>query len=183
MIVNGFIDILITIFIYLYDINSLIINYIIEKYNHIFYKKTQLRFKVIELVKESCPVKGSVESAGYDFSYRYENEILLKPGDIKIIPLGVKIQMDSGIYLKIESRSGLASKGINCTGGVVDSDYTGEYKLILNNMSKEDFIIQKGMRLCQGVFLNHLSPQFIITNEFSKKTIRGDKGYGSTGIF
>lgn len=160
------------------------ISYIKSLYDYYFVKQEEkLIFKIIELVPGACPVRGSSEAAGYDFVYAYEEDILVKNGEIKLIPLGIKIQMSKGVYLKAESRSSLALLGLTCTGGVVDSDYLGEYRMILNNNTGKDFIVRKNMRLCQGIFLRHLSPTLIKTDTFEKMTDRNIKGYGSTGLF
>ena len=86
-------------------------------------------------------------------------------------------------YGKIEGRSGRAVRnGIIIGGGVIDSDYTGEIKVILINTGNQPFVINKGDRIAQLIIQQHmLNPQFEKV-ESLPNTERGENGFGSTGI-
>jgi len=110
--------------------------------------------------------------------------ILLKAGEKALIPTGIAISLPSNDYVAyIYARSGLAVKcGItlsNCVG-VIDSDYRGEIKVGLINLSKEDFVINPGERIAQMVIAPVILPEIIEVAELDE-TLRADGGFGSTG--
>jgi dUTP pyrophosphatase len=71
-------------------------------------------------------------------------------------------------------------KGIHRFAGLIDSDYRGEFKIVLFNSTKNKFKISKGDRICQVVVQDYYTPEFIETDELNE-TNRGDKGFGSSG--
>tara|TARA_B100001996_G_scaffold378120_1_gene361750 strand:- start:141 stop:581 length:441 start_codon:yes stop_codon:yes gene_type:complete len=122
-------------------------------------------------------------SSGMDISASIEKEIKIYPGEKAIIPSGFSLSIPKGFEVQIRPRSGLAAKrGISVlnTPGTVDSDYRGEIKIILINLSKEEFVVEKNMRIAQMV----VSPVIQVKLEEVKelpKTSRGSGGFGSTG--
>ena len=115
-----------------------------------------------------------------------EESITLKPLERALIPTGIAISLPSPKYgAFIFARSGLASKkGItlaNCVG-VVDSDYTGEIKVALVNLSNEEYTVTDGERIAQLVIMEVCKADFSVTEEL-EKTQRGSGGFGSTGSF
>ena len=122
-------------------------------------------------------------SSGMDIAANVNKDVKISPGERAIIPTGFSLSIPKGFEIQIRPRSGLAAKkGISVlnTPGTIDADYRGEIKVILINLSKENFIVQNGMRIAQMV----LSP--IIRAELKEvkelpKTSRGAGGFGSTG--
>lgn len=89
--------------------------------------------------------------------------------------------MPKGIYGRIASRSGLSVKrGIEVGAGVIDSDYTGEIKVLIYNFGTETFVINIGDRIAQLIFEYYASPSFISINHLPQ-TFRNISGFGSTG--
>ena len=96
------------------------------------------------------------------------------------IGTGVQLEIPSGYYGKIEGRSGLALKGIHPLGGVIDSDYRGELKVILRNGQDVDYDIRKGTRIAQLCILPCTELEWKEVSTLSN-TARGCQGFGSTG--
>lgn len=130
------------------------------------------------------PKQATKGSAGMDLSACLDEDIVIKPGEIKIIPTGLSAAPDTDeCALLIYARSGLASKhGIspaNCVG-VVDSDYRGEIKVALINHGKEDFVVTNEMRIAQLIMTPVILPEIIEVSDLDE-TERSSGGFGSTG--
>ena len=113
-----------------------------------------------------------------------DSDVVLKPGQRALIPTGIAIALpDSSYVAYIYARSGLAIKyGItlsNCVG-VVDSDYRGEVKVGLVNLSDEDYTVSSGERIAQMVIAPVIIPEINEVDELDE-TERGAGGFGSTG--
>lgn len=101
-----------------------------------------------------------------------------------VVRTGLAVEVEHGYELQVRPRSGLALKhGISVlnTPGTIDSDYRGEVMVILINHSSEDFIIQKGDRIAQGVIQKIYQVRFEEVGELSSAK-RGKKGFGSSGV-
>jgi len=125
------------------------------------------------------PKKGSEDAAAYDLYAACDG--IIPAGTNRAVNTGVKIKLPKGTYAKIEMRSGLALK--NCLfamAGVIDSDYTGEWKVIIYNAGKNDFEYKKNMRIAQFIVLKHENIKFTEVENLDL-TNRGEKGFGSTG--
>jgi dUTP pyrophosphatase len=112
----------------------------------------------------------------------------LFPGDIIVYNTDIRFQFEEGQYAYVLSRSGLSAKGVIVLNspGLIDTDYTGELKIILHNVSRGIVMITKGMRVAQIVFhdRNHpksIQAKFKKIRKITKETDRGDGGLGSTG--
>ena len=108
----------------------------------------------------------------------------IEPNCIAIVPTGLLPEIPEGYEIQDRPRSGLAAKyGITVlnTPGTIDSDYRGEIKVILINMGKNKFIINKGDRIAQIVVSPVIQAQFENKVELSQ-TARGADGFGSTGV-
>ncbi len=133
----------------------------------------------------ALPAYETAGSAGMDLRAAVADgeEIVLKPGQRILVPTGLIFELPDGYEAQIRPRSGLAFKhGITClnTPGTIDSDYRGEIKVLLINLGQEPFHITRGMRVAQAVIAP--APQVqIIETENVTETIRGIKGFGSTG--
>ena len=129
--------------------------------------------------KAVSPSKGTAYSAGFDLSS--VEQLIVRPGERDLISTGIAIELASGLFGKIEPRSGLAvDYGIDVMAGVIDSDYRGEIKVLLINHSPFDFDVEVGSRIAQLVIQPCCTP-IIQTVYDLDETDRGDGGFGSTG--
>lgn len=114
----------------------------------------------------------------------YSNvDAVLKPGKRMSCPTGIAIKVPRGYAGLIWDRSGLSHKsGIKTLGGVIDSNYTGEWLVGMVNLGEEEYEIEKGERIAQVVFQKVEVPEIEEVDEF-EETSRGDRRLGSTGKF
>jgi dUTP pyrophosphatase len=122
--------------------------------------------------------------AGFDLSAAIKTQLVLWPGEQKIIPTGLRVALPSGYELQVRSRSGLASKGVIVANspGTVDAGYRGEIKVILANITTDrPFMIDPGSRIAQGVIAPVIRAEFIPVNDLGNSE-RGENGFGSTGV-
>lgn len=122
-------------------------------------------------------------SVGMDIYASVVQEII-KPGEIKVIPTGICIQLPKGYEAQVRPRSGLAANyGISLVNspGTIDWDYRGEIKIIMINHGNEDFVIKRGDRIAQLVF-HKVEIPIIELVENLDSTERGNNGFGSTGF-
>jgi dUTP pyrophosphatase len=123
----------------------------------------------------------SIENAGYDL--RACECDIVQIGERKLIKTDLILQMPNNMFAKIESRSGLAMKGIDARGGIIDAGYRNILGVILHNTSDIPFPINKGDRIAQLLFLPILHPNLIKINQKDlSNSERGTKGYGSSGM-
>ena len=97
------------------------------------------------------------------------------------IPTGWAFQPPEGYMLQILQRSGLASKGLICVGGILDNDYVGEVVVILLNTTEDYIKISNGDRIAQMALRRYEQADFELVDELDK-TERGLAGFGSTGV-
>ena len=119
--------------------------------------------------------------AGLDL--RVKRDVVLQPGESKLVGTGVRVAIPSGFVGLQFPRSGLGSKGITLRNavGVIDSGYRGEIKAALWNTTGETVEIMAGDRVCQLVVVPYARCELVLANGF-EPTERGEDGYGSTGI-
>jgi dUTP pyrophosphatase len=120
------------------------------------------------------------------FDLRANESGSLKPLERKLVPTGLYFELPETFELQIRPRSGLAYKnGITVLNspGTVDNGYTGEVKVLLVNLSNEEFTWELGDRIAQGVVVNRLGQEYsnLIKVEALSQTERGEGGFGSTG--
>jgi dUTP pyrophosphatase len=124
------------------------------------------------------------EAAGMDLAAALDAPLVLAPGDWRAIPTGFAIALPPGTEAQIRPRSGLAAKhGLTVLNapGTIDSDYRGEVKVLLINLGKSDFTIERGMRIAQMVIAPYLQAVWD-ERETLPESGRGAGGFGSTGI-
>jgi len=142
-----------------------------------------MKIKVINKSKHELPAYSTDSSAGMDIRASIDNEIILKPLERAIVKTGLYLEIPVGYEAQIRPRSGLAiNKGITILNspGTIDADYRGEVCIILINLSKENFVIKDGERICQMVIAKHEKAEwFSVDNLF--ETDRGSGGLGHTG--
>lgn len=134
--------------------------------------------------RAQLPVRATVGSAGMDLHALLDEPLTLAPGERFLVPTGIAIGLPSADTVGLVfARSGLAvKKGItlsNCVG-VIDSDYTGEVRVGLVNLSQEAYTIEPGERIAQLVVMPVCLPTIQEVDEL-EKTDRGAGGFGSTG--
>ena len=135
--------------------------------------------------KAVIPTRATSGSAGLDIYACLDEDVVLAPGEIKMIPTGLKAESDcDDIAMLIYPRSGLAAKhGIslaNCVG-VIDSDFRGEWFIPLINHGKQPFTVENGMRIAQLIPTKVMYPEIEISEALSE-TARGSGGFGSSGL-
>lgn len=140
--------------------------------------------KLINKSENPVPEFATEGSAGVDLRAAIDQPIILRPLERAMVPTGIFIELPFGTEAQIRPRSGLAAKsGITVLNspGTIDSDYRGEIKVILVNLSNEDFQIENGDRICQMVV--HRYEKFEWDNvEVLNDSIRGEGGFGHTGV-
>lgn len=142
-----------------------------------------MRVNIINKSNNALPAYETASSAGMDLRAFVDADVVLKPFERKLIPTGLYIELPDGYEAQIRPRSGLAIKsGITVLNspGTIDADYRGEIKVILINLSQDDFTIKSGERICQMVIAKHEKAEFVEVNEISE-TERGAGGFGHTG--
>jgi len=146
---------------------------------------TILKIKKLDHGKDlPLPKYETVGSAGMDLLAAITESVIIKSGEIKLIPTGISIALERGFEAQVRPRSGLALKnGITVlnTPGTIDSDYRGEVCVILINHSKIDFEITRGMRIAQIVIAKHEQAALVEVADLDE-TARGTAGFGSTGV-
>jgi dUTP pyrophosphatase len=148
--------------------------------------KKQKKIKIVNKSNNELPAYATEGSAGMDLraDIKDASSIVLLPMDRKLIPTGIYIQLPIGTEAQIRPRSGLAIKhGITVlnTPGTIDSDYRGEIKVILINLSSEQYTIKNGDKIAQMVISKHETIE-LKEVDVLEDTIRGDGGFGHTGL-
>lgn len=142
-----------------------------------------MKINIINNSDHKLPHYATEASAGVDLRANNEEPLLIKPLERVIIPTGLFIEIPVGYEAQVRPRSGLAAKkGITVLNspGTIDADYRGEIKVILVNLSNEDFEIQSGERIAQMVIARHEQAEWELVEKLGE-TSRNTGGFGSTG--
>ena len=142
-----------------------------------------MKVRIINNSTHVLPAYETIHSAGMDLRAFLENKITLKSMERALIPTGLFIELPVGLEAQIRPRSGLAAKkGITVLNspGTIDADYRGEIKVILVNLSDEDFVVENGERIAQMVIAKHERIEWVEA-ETLLETSRSSGGFGSTG--
>ncbi|MBR4851431.1 MAG: dUTP diphosphatase [Tidjanibacter sp.] len=142
-----------------------------------------MKVKVINRSKHDLPRYETPLSAGMDVRANLDEPIVLKPLARALVPTGLLVELPAGYEMQVRPRSGLAAKyGLTVLNapGTVDADYRGEVKVILANLSADEFVINDGERIAQLVVAQHSQVEWEEADELSD-TSRGAGGFGSTG--
>ena len=129
------------------------------------------------------PTYKTAGSSGMDLVANNKKKLTIKSGTSAIIPTGIAIAIPKNYEVQIRPRSGLAAnKSISVlnTPGTIDSDYRGEIKIILINLGKKSFVVRSGDRIAQMI-LSPVAKANLSEVKNLPKTIRGKRGFGSTG--
>lgn len=129
------------------------------------------------------PTYGSEEAAGADVRAHISQDMILQPGETKLIPTGLRFAIPQGYEIQVRPRSGLALKhGVTVLNspGTIDSDYRGAVGVILINHGEEPFTVTPRMRIAQIVLAPVCRADFAMA-ETLVATERGEGGFGHTG--
>ena len=142
-----------------------------------------MKIRIVNKSQHPLPEYTTSASAGLDLRANLLKPVLLEPGEWKLIPTGLHIELPTGFEAQVRPRSGLAYKyGITVLNspGTVDADYRGDVGVILINHSKKAFEIKSGERIAQLVIAKHEQADWQLVEEL-ENTDRGASGFGSTG--
>lgn len=139
----------------------------------------------VKKLKENAilPTYGSAEAAGADLYACLDEAVVIGPGESVFVPTGLAMEIPKGYAGLIYARSGLACKrGLAPANkvGVIDSDYRGEFIVVLHNHSDKEETISHGERIAQLVITPVITPGFCQVDELTD-TKRAAGGFGSTG--
>ncbi|HEX2899423.1 MAG TPA: dUTP diphosphatase [Bacteroidia bacterium] len=142
-----------------------------------------MKIPVVNKSGNALPSHATPQAAGMDLCAANESPILLGPGEFRLIPTGLFIELPAGYEAQIRPRSGWAFKhGVTVLNspGTIDADYRGEIGVLLINHGKNAIEIQKGDRIAQMVVAAHATVEWALT-ESLEETARGAGGFGHTG--
>ena len=129
------------------------------------------------------PTYKTAGSSGMDLVAYIKNKITINPGKTAMVPTGIAVAVPKNYEIQIRPRSGLAAKksiSVLNTPGTIDSDYRGEIKIILINLSKKSFVIKSGDRVAQMILCPVAKGKLREVKNLPK-TVRDKGGFGSTG--
>ena len=162
-------------------------NYLVIFQNIFLVKKMPIRKVYIKNISSKLDFKlpnyESKGAAGMDLSADIDSDIIIKPLERSLIPTGIAISLPEDLEAQIRPRSGLAIKhGITLLNspGTIDSDYRGEIKVILVNLSNDNYTIKPYDRIAQIIISQFVKAEFEIAENLDE-TDRGNSGFGSTG--
>lgn len=143
-----------------------------------------MEVKIINKSNNALPEYQTSGAAGMDIRAFVPSDIKIKPGEVKLVPTGLYLEIPKGYEIQVRARSGLALKnsiGVANGIGTIDSDYRGELCVILVNFGQNEFVVKNGDRIAQ-IVLNKYEPiEFVVDEELSS-TERGEGGFGSSGV-
>ena len=140
--------------------------------------------KIINKSNNPLPKYSTEFSAGMDICANLSDDLIIKSLQRVLVPTGLFIELPVGYEAQIRPRSGLAIKsGITVlnTPGTIDCDYRGEVKVILINLSDQDFTVHNGDRICQMVIAKYEQAE-LQQVEVLSDSVRADGGFGHTGV-
>lgn len=132
----------------------------------------------------SLPQYMTEGSSGMDLFASLEEEVILLPGERRLIPTGISVAIPEGFEGQVRPRSGLAiRKGIGLVNGpgTIDSDYRGEVGILLINFGKDPFAIRNGERIAQMV-ISRVFRSILVEVDDLPPTQRQEGGFGHTGV-
>ncbi len=142
-----------------------------------------MNINIVNSSHHTLPSYETEHAAGMDIRAFLKEAILLKPLQRALVSTGLFVEIPIGYEAQIRPRSGLAfKKGITVlnTPGTIDADYRGEIKIILINLSNEDFLVTDGERIAQMIIASHEKASWNLVEKLNE-TSRGEGGFGHTG--
>jgi dUTP pyrophosphatase len=148
-------------------------------------ERIEIKVKRLEGQEDiALPAYETDGSSGMDLRAAVGGEVVLNPGEIKLIPTGLAVSVPPGFEIQTRPRSGLALKhgiGMVNSPGTIDSDYRGEIKLIMINWGQSPFVIRRGDRVAQMLVSRVARAQVRVVADLDQ-TPRGDGGFGHSGV-
>jgi len=129
------------------------------------------------------PFYASSGASGADVKAKISDNVVIEPGESKIVPTGLRFEIPEGYEIQVRPRSGLAAKEqvtVLNAPGTIDADYRGELLIILINHGKKPFTVTPGMRIAQ-IVLAPVVQAIFQRQEILAATIRGEGKFGHTG--
>ena len=142
-----------------------------------------MKVKIVNKSNHALPAYETIASAGMDLRAFIEEDIVLKPLERTLVPTGLFIELPVGFEAQVRPRSGLSFKkgiGVLNPQGTIDADYRGEIKVILVNLSNEEFVINDGERIAQMIISAHEKAEWEEVVSLADSE-RGAGGFGHTG--
>ena len=142
-----------------------------------------MKVRIVNRSKHPLPEYATTASAGVDLRANLEAPIVLSSLERALIPTGLFLELPVGYEAQVRPRSGLAAKnGITVLNspGTIDADYRGELKVILVNLSNQEFTVNDGERVAQMIIAKHEQAEWMEV-EVLEETVRGTGGFGHTG--
>ena len=133
------------------------------------------------------PTHGNANAAGWDLPCSNPRVISISPHQTVKVPTGIHLVMPHTLHAELKTRSSAALKGLDVRGGIIDWDYRGEIGVIIHNSNDRVIVIDQGQRIAQLLFYGLAADLVVLkeinegTPELYRHTLRGDKGFGSTG--
>lgn len=143
-----------------------------------------MKVRIVNTSQHEVPAYATVASAGMDLRANLTEPVLLKSLARALIPTGLFIELPVGFEAQIRPRSGLAyKKGVTVLNspGTIDADYRGEIKVLIVNLSNEEFTVENGERIAQMIVAAHEKVEWEQV-ESLEETVRGAGGFGHTGV-
>lgn len=148
---------------------------------------SKIELKVVKMDNAKdlpLPTYKTEGAAGMDLYANIQEDIVIEPNTIHVIPSGIAVELTKGLEAQIRSRSGLAANyGVIVLNapGTIDSDFRGEIGIIITNLGREPLTVKRGDRIAQMVIKKYEVVEFIEVDTISETT-RGEGGFGSTGV-
>lgn len=142
-----------------------------------------MEVKILNKSAFELPQYATIHSAGMDLKANIPESITIEPLKRVLVPTGLHIELPEGYEAQIRPRSGLAVKhgiGLINSPGTIDTDYRGEIKIILVNLSDQPFVLIPGERIAQMVVAKFERVDWVIADKLGESE-RGEGGFGSTG--
>jgi dUTP pyrophosphatase len=143
-----------------------------------------MKVRIVNTSQHEVPAYATAASAGMDLRANLSEPVVLKPLERTLVATGLFIELPVGYEAQIRPRSGLAfKKGITVLNspGTIDADYRGEIKVLLVNLSNENFTVENGERIAQMIIAAHEKVEWQQV-ESLEETVRGAGGFGHTGV-
>ncbi|MGD1002352.1 MAG: dUTP diphosphatase [Candidatus Brocadiia bacterium] len=131
----------------------------------------------------ALPAYMSEHASGMDLRAAVEAPVVIQPGEVRLVPTGIYIAVPPGYEAQVRPRSGLALKNgvfVVNTPGTIDADYRGEVGIILGNIGRQPFTIERGARIAQLVIQRVARAEWQLADSLPE-TARSDGGFGHTG--
>ena len=143
-----------------------------------------VKVEIINKSKYPLPEYATIGSAGADLYANIDEDMILRQGEISLIPTGIYIKLPVGYEAQIRARSGLSLKhGVTLVNGIgtIDSDYRGEIGIIITTLKNEPFRVTPGTKIAQMVISKHEIAEFTEVENLDE-TDRGKGGFGHSGV-